>query len=639
MRLTRRDALKAFGITIGSLVANNQSIARAAVSKKRPNILWLSTEDISANLGCYGDKNAITPTLDKLAQEGTRYSRAFTPAGVCAPCRSSIITGVNASSLGTLDMRCKALLPEKINCFPKYLRDAGYYCTNNSKQDYQIDWKHTGGVWDESSDTAHWRKGPKDKPFFSIFNFKVTHEGRLVNTDERRHKNNIPRLTPDQRQDIDKMQVPPYLPQTKTAKRIWAQYLEVITQMDYQAADILNQLKEDGLEDDTIVIFWSDHGVGLPRAKRWVYDSGLHVPLIARIPEKYRVGKQGKPGTVCDDLISLIDLAPTVLNLAGLPIPDYMQAQPFLGSNIPAPREYVHAARGRIDERHDMVRSVRDKRYHYIKNYHSFKPYHQFHITPEKGEMMKELRRLHAEGKLPPEAEQFMADTRYPEELYDTKTDPHEVNNLIDSPKLKKVLKQLKAAHYAHLLQTLDTGFFPEADLVEREKQFGNRYDILRQITGRKLLLKLYRICDLAQNPGPGQAIMLSKSMNEKDPAVRFWAATGLGNAGIIASRYSDKLIEALKDSSPSVRIASARALAKMDMEDKALPVLCNEVTSDKEWARLEAAIVLDEMGQKARPAIDALKESRKLKGNKYVARVANHALEALGEKPESKSK
>lgn len=637
MEFTRREALKAFGISIGSLVAINQSLAGAAgTSKKRPNILWISCEDISPNLGCYGDKNAITPVLDKLAADGTRYTNAFTPAGVCAPCRSSIITGVHASSLGTLDMRCKALLPEQIKCFPEYLRKAGYYCTNNSKQDYQLV-KTPEETWDESSNSAHWRNGPKGKPFFAIFNLQITHESKLKSLDKNRHKKNISKLTADQRQDPEKMVVPPFLPQTKTAKRIWANYLELITEMDHQAGDILKQLRQDGLEEETIVIFWSDHGVGLPRAKRWVYDSGIHVPLIVRIPEKYRVGEQGKPGTVSDDLVNLIDLGPTVLNLAGLPTPEYMQAQPFLGSKLPAPREYVHASRGRIDERYDMVRSIRDKRYHYIRNYHSYKPYHMFIKYNEEGEMIKELRRVHAEGKLSREAEQFMGDTRYPEELYDTKTDPHEVNNLIDSEKLSKVRKRLVKAHKKHLFKTRDIGFFPEEDLVERAKKVGNRYDILRQPGGEKLLKRLYKVSNIAEYAKPASVKMLTDAIKDDDAAIRYWGAIGLGNLGIKAKGSSGVLVAALKDKSASVRVAAGRALSKMEMYELALPALMAEVTSDKEWARLEAAIVLDDMGESARPTVEALKKAAKLKGNGYVAMVADHALEGLGEKPVAK--
>lgn len=631
MKLSRRQALKAMGFASFAVISQSR-VNAADISKKpkRPNILWISCEDISPNLACYGDPHAITPNLDKLAEQGTRYTNAFTPAGVCAPCRSAIITGVNQSSLGTRDMRCKALLPDKIKLFPEYLRNAGYYCTNNSKQDYQIV-KTPEETWDESSKKAHWRNGPKDKPFFAVFNLGVTHESKLKSTDEKRHRGQTKSLTKAQRQNPDNMQLPPYYPSTPATRIIWAHYLEVITQMDYQVADILKQLKDDGLEEDTIVIYWSDHGVGLQRAKRWVYDSGTHVPMIARIPEKFRVDGQGKPGSVCDDLVCLIDLGPTVLNLAGLPTPEYMQAQPFLGPNLPKPRAYVHAARDRIDERYDMVRTIRDKRYRYLKNYLPDKPYDQHVAYNEQGTMIQELRRLKAEGKLSPIAAQFMASSRPVEELYDIQNDPHETKNLAIDPKFKKILQRLRKAHKKHFFAILDTGLIPELELLRLEKELGNRYDILRQPSGKKLIERLYKIHSIAVAAQPKDFAKLSKSLKDENASIRYWAAIGLGNIKTKATQTAPLLIAATKDTSPAVRIMAANALCEIGMEQKGLPVLIDEVTGKNEWARLLAAEQLDNMGEKARPAIDALKKAITLKGNKYVTRVAEHTLKELG--------
>jgi len=637
MKLTRREALKWFGIA--SLVAAaSGSVKTAGTSKKRPNILWISCEDISPNLGCYGDKNAVTPTLDKLATQAARYTNAFTVAGVCAPNRSAIITSVYPESLGTCDMRCRALLPEKIKCFPEYLRKAGYYCVNKGKKDYQFSWQFNKQAWDEDDRKWPWRNLSNEQPFFLVVNHHITHEGPVNVRSEKAHKEHTPRVTDEQRQLPEKMELPPYYPQTKTAKQMWARYLELITQLDCEVSDLLEQLRKDGLEDDTIVFFWSDHGVGLPRAKRWLYDSGTRIPLIVRIPEKFRTGDQGKPGSVCDDLVSSIDLGPTVLNLAGVDIPEYIQGLPFLGENLPAPRKYIYGTRGRIDERYDMVRSVREKRYHYIRNYQPYKPYYQHNQTPEGGGMMIELRKLHAQGKLNPTAELFMADSRLPEELYDTKTDPHEIHNIAYSPRVSKVRWRLRAAHRKHLFEVKDLGFIPEADLVEREKKVGNRYDILRQPGGDKLLERLYKIAVIAASSDSRGFGMLSEALKDNDAAIRYWGAVGLGNIAKYAGRASDKLLAATKDSSAVVRIAAARALCKMGMQENGLAVLTEEVTSENQWVRLQAAIELDEMGEKARPAIEAMKKACDTsrwpgwpKGNQYTERVARHALENLG--------
>ena len=256
------------------------------VSGDRPNIVWISCEDISPNIGCFGDTDAITPNIDNFALEGVRFSNTFTTAGVCAPCRSAIITGVYQSTLGTQHMRCKAQLPEYVKPFPTYLRGAGYYCTNNSKQDYQF--KTPDNVWDESSNKAHWKnRSDKSQPFFAVFNFGGCHESGIAN--ESKYKLVTKDLTSEQRQDPDKLTLPPYYPDTPIVREDWKRNYELITAMDAWAGGLIQELKDAGLYEDTIIMFWSDHGVGLPRAKRWLYDSGTHIPLAVRIPKKFRL--------------------------------------------------------------------------------------------------------------------------------------------------------------------------------------------------------------------------------------------------------------------------------------------------------------------------------------------------------------
>jgi len=614
---TRRQAL---GLAVGA------ATTVPAIAAVRPNILWISCEDINPNLGCYGDPHAHSPNIDRLARQGVRYTRAFTVAGVCAPSRSGIITGMYPSTLGSVHMRCRAMLPEFVKPFPQYLRRAGYYCTNNSKQDYNFN--TPPGTWDESSRKAHWRNRKPGQPFFAVFNLTVTHESRILPRGPE-HEKLVARLTPDQRQDPAALTVPPYYPDTPVVRRDLANYYELITAMDYLAGDHLHELEQAGLAEDTIVFFWSDHGVGLPRAKRWLYDSGTHVPLVVRIPEKLRAEGQARPGTVSDELVSFIDLGPTVLNLAGLPVPEYMQGRPFLGPRLPPPRRYVYGARDRMDERYDIIRTVRDQRWRYIRNYENYKPYYQYMNTPEKGTTMKELRRLHQAGKLPQAAEQFMADHKPVEELYDTQKDPYEIHNLAASPEHRATLERLRAAHQQWMEETRDVGLIPEPELVEREKKLGSRYAILRQPGTRDLPRRLRAAADLA-GQGPSALPKLEKLLSDPEAALRYWAAIGLGNLAGKASRAAGALKQALRDSSPVVRIAAARALCRMDRLKEALPVLERELASEQEWVRLNAAIVLDELGARARPAIPALHQALKDKQNKYVVRVANHALNAL---------
>ena len=604
-----------FALMIGNMKYIYTLILCVTVStfaEDRPNILWLSAEDISPHLGCYGDLQAITPNLDQLAKEGTRYTHAFTTAGVCAPCRSGIITGMYQTTLGTHHMRCNAVLPKHIKPFTTYLRKAGYYCTNNSKKDYQF--REPKDTWDESGGKAHWRKRKSGQPFFSVFNFTGCHESGI--SGEAKYKSVTQNLKASQRQDASELKLPPYYPDTPIVREDWKRNYELITAMDAWAGDLIKQLKDDGLYENTIIFFWSDHGVGLPRAKRWLYDSGTRVPLIVRQP----AGEVG----VSDRLVSSIDFGPTVLKLAGLEIPKHMQGRSFIEGR---PRKYVFGARDRMDERYDIIRSVRDKRYRYIRNYEPLKTYYQYMNTPEKGATMKEIRRTAKAGKLPPAAKLFMATSKPTEELYDLKNDPHEINNLVGNSKYTDKLVELRKAHSDWVKRTGDLGLLPEAELEIREKAAGSRFDILRG--KNKLNVQLGNAAAMA-SAGVYALPSMIQSMQHSDAAVRYWGATGVGNVGKTAVNARQPMIDALKDKSPSVRIAAARALAKLGDLESALPVLEMELQSEHQWGRLAAAIVLDEMGDQARPAIPALKKALVNQPNKYIVRVANRALNEL---------
>lgn len=602
-------------------------VARAA---NRPNILWLSCEDIGPLLGCYGNELATTPNLDKLAARGVRFKNATVTAGVCAPCRSAIITGVYQTTLGTHHMRCRAKLPDSVKPFTTYLRQAGYYCTNNSKEDYQF---HTPpATWDASSNKAHYKNRPrKDQPFFAVFNYTGCHESGIANTSK---YNRVTRgLDKHDRKKVAKT-LPPYYPDTPVTREDWGRYYDVVTAMDRWVGGKLKELADAGLADDTIVFFWSDHGVGLPRAKRWVYDSGMVVPVIVHVPPKFRSMAGVKNGTVDDRLVSLMDLGPTVLNLAGVEIPKVMQGRPFLGPNLPPEREYVYAARDRMDERYDIIRAVRDKRYKYIRNYEPWKTYYQYMNTAEKGATMRELRTMHEQGELPPQAERYFAPTKPTEELYDLRTDPHELKNLADSLEHRDVLKRMRQAHLDWVMETRDVGLIPEPEIIRREKRFGNRYAILRQPGAEDLVRRIRDTASLTLE-GPGALPKLIEALDDKDAAVRYWATIGIGNIAPKDAGVAERMTAKLKDDSPSVRIAAARALARMGKPAQALPVLVSELRTGGQWVRLNAAIVLDEMDDQARPVLDAMKEAlvpRKqlFSGGKYTVRVINRAINEL---------
>lgn len=431
--------------------------AKPVEKRKQPNVLWISAEDISPSLGCYGDSYAITPRLDQLASEGMRFTRCFTHAGVCAISRSGLITGMYPISIGSQHMRSQIVLPSNVKAFPEYLRTAGYWTTNRSKTDYNF--PPPKAAWDENSPQSRdWRGRAAGQPFFSVINLVTTHESQIRGKfGETLH-------------DPAKAQLPPYIPDTPVTRRDWARYADLLTTLDQQVAAILDQLEADGLAQDTIVFFWGDHGQGLSRGKRWLYDSGTRTPLIIRWPGKL------KSGSVCDDLVCFLDFAPTMLRLAGVDVPSHLQGRVLppieigitaVGSRLSAVgREYIFGHRDRMDETYDLIRSARDTRFKYIRNYAPQRPYAQNITYMNQMPTMQEWRRLNAEGKLTGAAALHFRETKAVEELFDTESDPHEVVNLADRPEHAKTLARMRATLERWQEDVGDSGLIPEPLLV-----------------------------------------------------------------------------------------------------------------------------------------------------------------------------
>ena len=425
--------------------------------KTRPNILWISAEDISPSLGCYGDSYAITQRLDQLASEGMRFNRCFTHAGVCAISRSGLITGMYPVSIGSQHMRSQIVLPSHVKAFPEYLRAAGYWTTNRSKTDYNF--PPPKAAWNENSPQSRdWRGRAAGQPFFSVINLVTTHESQIRGKfGETLH-------------DPAKAQLPPYIPDTPITRRDWARYADLLTTLDQQVATILDQLAADGLADETIVCFWGDHGQGLPRGKRWLYDSGTRTPLIIRWPGKLAAG------SVCDDLVCFLDFAPTMLKLAGVEAPSHLHGRVLppiekvtSTDQSPLPtttREFIFGHRDRMDETYDLIRSARDTRFKYIRNYAPRRSYSQNIAYMNQMPSMREMRRLNAEGQLTGAAAQFFRETKPVEELFDTEADPHEIVNLADRPEHAVTLKRMRTALERWQEDIDDSGLIPEPLLV-----------------------------------------------------------------------------------------------------------------------------------------------------------------------------
>jgi len=425
----------------------------------KPNILWITCEDQMPTLGCYGDQISKTPNLDKLAQEGIRFTNVFSTAGVCAPSRATLITGMYQNSIGAHHMRTlgsaefrpvptySAVIPEYVKCYSELLRKDGYYCTNNSKQDYQFIPPVT--AWDESSAKAHWKNRPKEKPFFAIFNFTICHESGMW-----KNKDHPLRVDPD---DVI---VPPYYPDNEIVRKEIARNYSNLYEMDSIAGVFLDELEAEGLLDNTIVFFYSDHGGPLPRQKREIYDTGLKVPLIIRFPNQQMAGK------TVEELVSFVDFAPTLLSLVNINVPDYMQGQAFLGNQQSTPRKYIYAARDRLDDEYDMVRGIRDTRFKFFKNFQPEKPYIMDIEYRLQMDLMNELIRAHETGELNEKQELWFAQSKPEEELYDLDVDPYELNNLIDDPAYEYKAEELRTALNEWMDDIDDKGLIPETEMI-----------------------------------------------------------------------------------------------------------------------------------------------------------------------------
>ena len=596
-------------------------VSAASFAADRPNILWISCEDISPRLGCYGDTTANTPNLDHLATEGIRYTHAFSCHGVCAPSRTGIITANYPIALGANHMRSKAILPPHIKPFPQYLRQAGYYCTNNSKTDYNLVWDQKA-TWDDTSGKAHWKNRPdRTQPFLAVFNLTMTHESKIWKSG---WKGIVSDLKESERHQPEAMIVPPLYPDTLAVREDLSRLADIITVMDRNVGQLLKELDDAGLADETIVMFWSDHGDGMPRAKRWPYDSGTRVPLIAHVPEKFRaLASIDSPGSTDDRLINLIDLGPTVLSLAGVAIPDGLSGQPFLGTHQPPDREFIYGARDRIDERFDLVRTVRNRDFRYVRNLMPWRPALQNITYSEQNATRQEMRKLLAEGKLAPQSAQWFKTPRAAEELYNLNADPWELVNLAKDPSHAATLKALSAECDRWQLEVRDSHLLPEAMLDVAEQTAGSRWTVLHGSDGMARTEKLLIAAKATAQSVAGQSKVEMPPL-DPDPAVRWWQVMACSKAQNV-SDFKALLEAEVKSDEPTIRIAAAGGLARMGDLTTAAATL-DELLSHKSVFVQHAAILeIDEAG----PKLIALTKNqiKNISDNEYCQRLADHAL------------
>ncbi|MCY1720293.1 sulfatase [Prolixibacteraceae bacterium Z1-6] len=584
-----------------------------------PNILWLTSEDNSPFLGCYGDEFATTPNLDKLASEGFLYTHAYANAPVCAPARNTILTGVYACSNGSQHMRSYYPLSETVVPYPEYLRDAGYYCSNNSKTDYNTNNVDEQSIWDECSKTAHWKNRPEGKPFFAIFNTTISHESSIhksIPNEELRHSpNEVP--------------IPPHHPATPEMKHDWAQYYDKVEDMDTQIGKWLKELDEAGLTENTIVFYYGDHGGVLARSKRYVYESGTRVPFIVRIPEKYKhLFPNEQTGTKVNRLISFVDLVPTLLSIVGIEIPDYLQGNAFLGKQKTADPEYAYMFRGRMDERYDMCRAVRDQQYRYIRNYMPNRIYGQRIEYLFRAPSIRSWKEAYKKGECN-EVQSAFWQTKPVEELYDTENDPWEINNLANDPAYKDVLERMRKANKDWVTRINDTGFIPEADRVDRAGEVA-MYDYMR--SGKINLDQIMEAAEIATLGKTENLEKLKSYLKSDESAVRYWGASGLLILGEKAAPAISDLKAATSDESADVVAVAAEALYNLNEKTVAKKALLSVLKNPNEFARCHALNVIDCVNEKSpeiqKGVIDMIAGAESNTRNKYDMRAAKWLIE-----------
>ena len=508
----------------------------------RPNILWISVEDIDCSLECYGDSTVKTPNINRLSKEGVLFENAYSVAGVCSPSRSSVITAMYPTYMGTANHRTYGVdIPSAVRPFTEYLREAGYYCTNNPKEDYNFTTPEE--AWDESGFKAHYRhRKNKNQPFFGVYNILASHESQIWG-------NAWEHLTVEP----DSVRVPLYYPQDNDiVKKDIARKYANIELMDLYVGQKLKMLEDQGILDSTIVVFWSDHGGMLPRQKREAYNLGLKVPVIIRFPNKLLAGKR------VDELVSLMDLGPTMLSLAGIEKPGHMHGRVIAGKDKEPEHNYSFGFANRMDESYDLIRSVTDGRYRYVRNYYPEIPGFKYISYRFQMNIMKEIYRANESSGLSGYPADWFKPSKPVEELYDTQNDVDEVVNLAENPEYAEKLKELRKELLTWQLNIPDVCLIPEGEVYAMQDRYNMPVaDYLDQNPG--YYQKIYNTANWSLNPNENSE-NLFEALNDTIPAVRYWAIRGIGRHGKEGEKYNHTLKALENDPCYSVLAALAWA-------------------------------------------------------------------------------
>lgn len=551
----------------------------------RPNVLWITCEDISPYLGSYGFELAQTPHLDKLADQSIRYTNAYANAPVCGVARVTLLTGMYAPAIGSHNFRTNTPLPSVIPAYPKIFKEAGYYCTNNYKRDYNSSYESDRTLWSKSSKTAHYKNRKKGQPFFSVFNIKTTHESQLAAAKikgyiQRGEIPKEPRINPSE------IVLPPYHPDVPEIREDWARLHDLVTLMDKKVGDLLQELKDNKLDDDTIVFFFSDHGGMLSRSKRYLYNVGTQVPFLVHVPKKWQHLVPGyQPGTTEDKIVRFVDFPKTIISLLDLPVPEKMQGNVFLGKEIEKQPKYVHFYRDRMSERYDFNRAVTDGEYYLIRN---FVPHRPRGRSTRYGYTVQQNWRANEEsfanGNSNAIQSQFY-EPKNPVELFDTKNDSYHISNIADKAKHQQKLKELSSELDRWMLEIRDIGLIPEPmfhDLVGTGKKYVTIYEFAQSDDyDIERILPIAKIC---AKGGVSNKKDFMKFLCDNDPIIRYWGAYGVFRIAEKDKKLQKELIKRIeKEKIPVNRLIMAQALAVSGDKKNAFAYLYDDTKSARD--------------------------------------------------------
>ncbi|MCL4203027.1 MAG: sulfatase-like hydrolase/transferase [Pirellulaceae bacterium] len=546
------------------LLATAWTVGAAATARgaERPNFVWIVTEDNSVHyMRMFHETGAPTPNLAAMASQGLIFDRAFSNAPVCSVARTTLATGLYAPRVGTqYHRRIKpAQLPEGWRMFPFYLREAGYYTTNNSKKDYNCE--EGSGVWDASTNRATWRDRPnRETPFFHMQSFPVSHESSLHFTAKQIDPAAL-------RTDPRTVALAPQHPDTELFRYTYARYHDRMKDVDDIVGRMLAQLEEDGLLEDTFVFYFGDHGGVLPGSKGYLHEVGLHVPLVVRVPENWKHLVPLPRGSRVQGFVSFIDFGPTVIHLAGVPLPGHFDGRPFLGRGITAEelnaRDETFAYADRFDEKYDLCRSLRKGRYKYLRNYQAFYPDGLQNNYRYNMLAYQQWRELYRKGQLN-EVQRRFFESKPVELLFDVEADPYEVRNLAGDPAYADVLRDLRTRLQARVKGLPDLSFYPESHLVKHAMNdpvaFGKQH--------ADEIAQLVDIADLALLPFDEAAAGLASALRSDDPWKRYWASIVCSCFGERAKSLADDARQLLDDPELLVRVRAAEFLGILGAAD-----------------------------------------------------------------------